>query len=85
MTTVNTIRDNNQNPLSVTSIGKVQDWQNETTTYYFFVGKETYGVSDQNGELSIVDIGNYPVNTDDTQNIHLKQLFSFVTDELRAE
>lgn len=85
MSTTNVIMGYNQKVYNAYFIEKDQDYQNETTTYWFNVDGETYGVSDRNGQLSIVDSENYPVNTDDARNIHLNALKPFITDELIAE
>lgn len=66
-------------------IGKDQAWADDKTIYWFDVCGEEYGVSEQAGEISIIDCDGCPVNTDDGKNIELKCLVDFVTDEIRAE
>lgn len=78
------INDYDRNELAVTYDSKDQNWQDETTFYWFNVGNETIGVSDCNGEMSIVDEDCCPINTDDCGNTHLLKLIDLVTDEIRA-
>ena len=40
-----------------------QNLSDETTTYWFYVDGETYGVVDCNGKRSLVDCDGYPVRT----------------------
>ena len=42
-------------------IEKDQNWQNERTNYWFEVDGESWALSDQNGELTLLDSEGYPV------------------------
>ena len=39
-----------------------QDWNSETTTYWFDAEGEIYGVVDHNGDLSVVDCDGCPTD-----------------------
>lgn len=41
--------------MKIEFIEKDQDWQNETTRYWFSVNNENYCIADQNGETSLLD------------------------------
>jgi hypothetical protein len=69
----------------ITYQSKDQNYQDETTIYWFSVDESIYGVSDCNGEMSIVDYGGCSINTDDECNMHLKSLCGLVTEEMINE
>jgi len=56
--------------------------QDETVIRWFDVEGETYGLSDHNGTVTIVDCDEYPVNTDDAKNVYLPNILH-VEDMLR--
>ena len=78
-----TIRDYDRNELAVSYISKDQNWENESTTYWFNVGSGVFGIVESGNDKNIVDEDGCPVNTDDAGNVHLKELFNCVTEELR--
>lgn len=41
---------------------KEQDWQNETTRYWFLVNGENYCIADNNGDLTLLDSEGYPID-----------------------
>lgn len=43
---------------------KNQDWENETTEYWFDVDGVSYCLADNNGDLSLLDSGRHNVNND---------------------
>ena len=59
---------------SITHTSTDQNWQDETTIYWFNVDGDEYGVADCNGEKTILDSDGSPVNTDDHKNVHLQPL-----------
>lgn len=69
-------------------IGKDQNTNNASTTYWFDVDGETFGVVESCGETSFVDCDGYPTSKDTIcqadRNI-LDALETAVTDEMRAE
>ena len=42
-------------------VDKDQNWQDETTNYWFLVDGESYGISDSNGEQRLLDSDGCPV------------------------
>ncbi len=69
---------------TATFIEKVQNWQNETTIYWFELDGETWGVSDCNGERTIVDCDGCPVNISDAKNAHLPTAL-VITEEMELD
>jgi len=63
---------------------KDQNLADETTVYWFDVDGEEFGVSDCNGEKTVVDCDGCPVNLGDAKNAHIKYLHENVTDEMIA-
>jgi len=49
-------------------VEKDQNWQEETTVYWFEVGAETYAISDNYGILSMLDCDGCPINETDDRN-----------------
>lgn len=47
--------------MNIEFIEKDQDWQNETTRYWFSVNDESYCIADSNGETSLLDSEGYPI------------------------
>lgn len=47
--------------MKIEFIEKEQDWQNETTRYWFIVDRVKYCIADQNGDLSLLDSCGYPL------------------------
>lgn len=62
---------------------KDQNFSNEQTVYWFDVDGEEYGVSDQAGDICVVDCDGCPVNLSDAKNAILRTLPNHVTDEIR--
>jgi len=54
----------------------------QTTIKWFDVDGETYGLSDHNGDVTIVDCDGCPVNTGDAKNVYLPNILH-VEDMLR--
>lgn len=63
-------------------LGKDQDWHNETTIYWFETDEGKFGVSDCNGDETIVDADNCPLTQSDSLALRLKSQL-VVTDEMR--
>lgn len=66
-----------------TYMSKDQNWQNESTTYWFDVVGEIYGVVESGQGGIVVNCDGCPVNTDDNKNARLRPLINLVTDEMR--
>ena len=67
-------------------LAKDQNWADATTTYWFDVDGEEYGIVEDDGQGShhlttVVDWDGCPVNMGDAKNAHLLALV--VTDEIR--
>lgn len=60
----------------ITFIDKDQNWQNETTNYWFNVDGETYAVSDNNGTLKLLDCDGCPVEPCNDHDNILEQLIT---------
>ena len=71
--------------MNATYLTKDQNWQDETTIYWFDVNGETYGVTECCGESSVIDEDGYSVNIADAKNYHLRGIEECVNDEMRAE
>lgn len=71
--------------LNASFIEKENIWQHEQTRYWFDVDGETYAVAESGSDKQILDSDGYPVNTDDSKNIDLIDLFDLVTNKMRAE
>ena len=67
---------------TLTFVAKDQNWADESTTYWFDVDGEMYGVVESCGESTIVDCDGCPDNAD--VNI-IKALDGAVTDEMRMD
>ena len=67
---------------TVTYLSKDQNWADESTTYWFDIDGETWGVVESCGESSIVDCDGYPGN--ESTEIE-RALTGAVTDEMRME
>lgn len=65
-------------------IEKDQNWQNETTVYWFELDGETWGVSDCNGERTIVDCDGCTVSMSDAKNAHLTAAL-VITEEMELD
>ncbi len=48
--------------MNIEFIEKEQDWQNETTRYWFSVDGESYCIADTNGETTLLDSEGYPID-----------------------
>ena len=48
--------------MNIEYIGKDQIWQNETTNYWFSIDGIKYAVSDNNGNLKLLDSEGYPID-----------------------
>jgi len=68
----------------MTYLDKDQNWQDETTIYWFDINDEIYGVSDCNGVETIVNCDGYPVNINDRKYVHLLNNL-IITDGMRRE
>ena len=67
-------------------LGKDQDWDEETTTYWFDVDGSRFGVVESGVfEPKIVDVLGGGVNLDSPFNMHLSSLPGLVTDEMRMD
>ena len=67
---------------TVTYLSKDQNWADESTTYWFDIDGETWGVVESCGESSIVDCDGCP----DNQSTEIESaLLGAVTDEMRME
>ena len=65
--------------MNVQYLEKDQNWKNESTTYWFEIGGETYGVVESSIEAPVVvDCDGAPVNTLDAKNVALRELFDHV-------
>lgn len=64
--------------------GKDQNWTDGSTTYWFEVDGEQYGVVEGNG-AGIVDCGGYPIDGMGDEPQIRRALDGAVTDEMRAE
>ena len=70
--------------LNAEFIQKDNDWDKESTTYWFDINGETYGVVESGcDDPVIVDCDSCPVVLSDKKNIHLNDLAENVTEELR--
>jgi hypothetical protein len=70
---------------SATYIGKDQNWQDQTTIYWFEMDGETYGIAETGGEdPQPVDFEGYPIDTNEHE-AHLVLSACIVSDEMRAE
>ncbi len=47
--------------MQITFLSKEQDWENETTRYWFTVDGTEFCISDTNGYLSLLDSEGYPI------------------------
>ena len=63
---------------TITYESKDQNYQDETTIYWFNVDGELWGISDTNGERKLVDFENYPY--DDSQLFD--ELSNMITEEM---
>ena len=70
---------------NVTFVEKDQNWQDETTIYWFDVDGESFGVAESGPDATVLDCDGCPVNTQDAKNARLEALKDYVTDELRSE
>ena len=66
-------------------LSKDQNYQNESTSYWFDVDGETWGVVESGNDSKVVDYDGYPVNLDSRPNIHVRYLGESVTDEMRGD
>jgi len=48
--------------MKATHLETDQNWNDETTVYWFDVNNTTYGISDSNGEMTLVDYEGYPID-----------------------
>lgn len=55
-------------------VEKDQVWQNERTNYWFTVNSESFAVSDQNGELTLLDCDGCPIEKCNDHNNVLEAL-----------
>lgn len=69
-----TIKQNQNTQHTVTLSSKDKNWQNEQTIYWFNVGDEKYGVSDINGNLSVLFDNGENVETNDKEYMWLDGL-----------
>ncbi len=67
---------------TVTYLSKDQDYQNYTTTYWFDVDGETYGVAESCGSSTIVDCDGCPGNAPHSV---AQALSEAVTEEMRQD
>jgi hypothetical protein len=65
-------QNNKGEKMKIEFIEKDQIWKNETTNYWFNVDGENYAISDQNGELSLLDEDGTPIP--DCNNKGIKDL-----------
>lgn len=71
---------------NVNYTGKDQNWQNQSTTYWFDVDGEVYGVVESGSEAPrIVDVDGCPIDGNGNEREMRVELESAVTDEMRAE
>ena len=64
-------------------IGKDQNWQNESTTYWFDLGHDTFGVVESEGRSEVVDCEGFPIKEWGTYNRICRLLEGVVTDAMR--
>lgn len=63
-------------------IDKDQNWQDETTNYWFDVDGEQYAVSDCNGKLRLLDCDGFPVEPCNDRDNVLEQLIPLYEKEI---
>ena len=68
--------------MKATYSSKDQNWQSESTCYWFDVDGEMYGVVHRGPEVFVVDCDGCPVNIEDAKNAQLKSLSDSVTEEM---
>ena len=72
------------NNLKAMYAGKDQNYQDETTNYWFELGDDEFAVSECNGSSKLLDCDGSPLNLDDSEN---QEIFDklVITDRMRND